>query len=336
MKKDIKSLTAFILTAVLFTSCSFNGNRTETEGTTSFTAKTAATTATSAQTTADTTTQTTAEITSVSESETEAVSDYDDYPDNDYEDYFYPEYMGEYGTAGKLEGKTVIVSIFANDNVTSWDLEDDKDTMDECLFYMNTAADWITENAARYGSDVSFVCDWKENPDLFYTADFDETLVRFDGTMYYTQSNYVELNVDISGLTQKYRCENMIFFFYFNTEQCDARSWTISYSESYPLHIELTNIFVRFGEEYTSQSASYAHEILHSFGAPDFYYAGETIGQEFVDYCGESYSNDIMYTVNSGDEIIVDFTDLDAYYVGIGERPEIADEWSLGKSLYED
>ena len=326
MKRAITACAAFILTAALLTSCTFYDVGAEEERTVSSVS----------ETTADTTTQTTIEITSFDESETEVINDeYDDYSDYEYEDYFCPEYSGEYGTAGKLEGKTVIVSIFANDNVTSWDLEEDRNTMDECLFYLNTAADWITENAARYGSEVSFVCDWKENPDLFYTADFDETLVRFDSTMYNTQSDYVEMNIDRFDLYQKYQCENIIFFFYFNTDNCDVRPWTLSYSESYPLYIEFTNIFVKFNE-YTTQSASYAHEILHSFGAPDFYYAGETVGQEFVDYCGESGSNDIMYTVNMGDEITADFTDLDAYYVGIGERPEIADEWSLGENQFED
>lgn len=249
--------------------------------------------------------------------------------------YYFTDFSSSYGTAGKLEGTTVIVSIFVNDATTSWDFEADSETIEQTLTYLNTATEWVRLNAAKYGSDVSFVCDWKSDPDLMYTADFDESLVRFDSDMYDVQSDYAYTNTDMVGLINRYEADNIIFFYFFNTDySCDVRSWTLSYSESYPLFIEFTNVFVKFGGEFITETASYAHEILHSFGAPDFYYAGDIIPQEFVDYCNEEGLDDIMFKVNAGDYVRISFTDLDAYYVGIGPRPAMADEWSLGNSQF--
>lgn len=92
---------------------------------------------------------------------------------------------------------------------------------------------------------------------------------------------------------------------------------------------------IRFGDVFDAPPATYAHEILHAFGAPDLYYVDTGIPQEFVDYCSQTGCNDIMFTVNAGETIDSDFTPIDAYYVGIGARPAEADEWGLGPSEYD-
>ncbi len=74
--------------------------------------------------------------------------------------------------------------------------------------------------------------------------------------------------------------------------------------------------------------SAYAHELLHAFGVPDLYYTGGLIPQAYVDYCKETGSQDIMYTINGDmDRITGQLTELDAYYLGLTARPAEADRW---------
>ena len=55
-----------------------------------------------------------------------------------------------------------------------------------------------------------------------------------------------------------------------------------------------------------------------------------------MDYCKETDSQDIMYTINGEmDRITGQLTDVDAYYLGLVPRPAEADQWQLGLSEYE-
>lgn len=53
--------------------------------------------------------------------------------------------------------------------------------------------------------------------------------------------------------------------------------------------------------------AAYGHELLHCFGAYD-YYENSCISQTYVDYQLNSNSNDIMYTVNDKNFITNEFS----------------------------
>lgn len=87
-----------------------------------------------------------------------------------------PEYNGALGSAGSLRGTTLLISIFTNDAQTAWDDEADREEMLLTLNRMDTAAQWLTEQAAAYGSDASFLYDWTADPDLRYDASFSELL----------------------------------------------------------------------------------------------------------------------------------------------------------------
>ena len=128
-----------------------------------------------------------------------------------------PEYNGALGSAGSLRGTTLLISIFADDAQTAWDEETDREEMLLSLNRMDTAAQWLTEQAAAYGSDASFLYDWTADPDLRYDASFSELLVREDGGMYEVQADYVRENIDTESLRQKYHADNVIYFFLFNT-----------------------------------------------------------------------------------------------------------------------
>lgn len=248
-------------------------------------------------------------------------------------------YDGSLGSAGKISGKTVIVSVFANDSETRWDPDSDidNDTMDTMHKNLGIAVAWLKEQCQAYGADPEFIYDWKTNPDLYYTADFSVTsMIRSDGGGYGAQCYFIGSNVDSVALKQDYHAENIIYILYFNAKETNTiNSWCLSDISGCP--VEVINIFVRdrMGDSiYLNPPSSFAHELLHCFGAYDLYYANEAIPQAYVDHCREAGSNDIMYTVNLGNKIRSDFTELCAYYVGLTNHCAEVDTWGLGQSTH--
>lgn len=243
------------------------------------------------------------------------------------------------GSAGMLSDKTVVVSIFVNDSTTHWDfdLKADKDMVNTMHRHLGNATKWITKQCKTYDVAAEFVYDWKKNPDLYYTYDFGQNkLVREDGSGYYTQTDYIDANIDTEALLKKYEAENIIYIFYFNTGKDNTiNSWAITHLND--VYTEIINVYARddySGGFYIMPASSFAHEILHCFGAHDLYYASKEIPQAYVDHLEKTRSKDIMYTVGLGGSINQKFTELDAYYVGLVDSCDEVETWGLAKSTY--
>lgn len=243
------------------------------------------------------------------------------------------------GSATTLTEKTVIVSIFANDSTTSWDfgLKADQDMANTMHKHLGNAVKWISKQCKPYGVTVEFVYDWKEHTDLYFTHDFGSTtLVRADGGGYRTQEDYIKDYIDSEALMEQFEAENILYVFYFNTGKSNTvNSWSIS--DQCDEYTEIINVFVRDdcdGGVYIMPASSFAHEILHCFGAVDLYYASAEIPQEYVDHLRKTRSRDIMYTVSLGSSIPQKFSELDAYYVGLTDSCELVETWGLAQSRH--
>lgn len=235
---------------------------------------------------------------------------------------------GSLGSAGTLDGKTVIVSIFADDAGTRWGAEDG-DLKREMLRRLSIACAWLTDQSLRYGKEAAFFFDWTADAELYYETSFAQDLVSYDCD-YYGQTGYLVQSVDSAALMAKYGAEDIIYLFFFNTdEENDVRPWTVSHKRGDPWLVEFSNVFVRFGGTYTPPPATFAHEILHTFGAHDLYYASEQVPQAYVDHCADTGSRDIMYYVNMGDDIAAEMTDLAAYYAGLTDVCPTVEQWGL-------
>ncbi len=134
----------------------------------------------------------------------------------------------------------------------------------------------------------------------------------------------------------RYGADNASFLFYFNTDYTnEVNPWTLSRRNGEQVQREISNFYLRF-DGFDMTAPGIAHELMHHYGARDLYYADEGIPQAYVDYLDEIDSKDIMHSVSaSADSIPNDFTDLDAYYVGIAPRPAVADEWGLAYSEHD-
>lgn len=250
-----------------------------------------------------------------------------------------PTIRTDLGSAGFPDGTTIIVSIFANELSTGWnfDNEADREARAIMLSHMGSAASWLTQQITAYGADPRFIYDWEANPDLCYTYDFgQQMLVRSDGGGYWTQADYIQEHIPTEALKEKYKAQNIIYMFYFNTDENNkVSSWSLGNIQN--LNTEIINIFVRnyFSTGFYYETApSFAHEIMHCFGAYDLYYASATISQAYVDHCRLSDSQDIMYTSSLGAEIPQIFSQLDAYYMGLVDQCDEVEQWGLGKSTF--
>ncbi len=89
--------------------------------------------------------------------------------------------------------------------------------------------------------------------------------------------------------------------------------------------------------ENSTDGETYAHEILHLFGAPDLYEARQGITQEYVDHLEKTDSRDIMFNSYRGDwdSGRVTFSELDAYYTGLTDRCEDVETYGLPKSQHD-
>lgn len=262
------------------------------------------------------------------------ISDSDSGGDSVPENYQSP-YDGAQGSAGSLSGRTLIVSIFTDDAGTSWDwdLSEDNEMIYDTLDNLRISTDYLSEQAANFGASAEFIYDWEMNPDICFKAEFDESLVTEFGDMYDVQKNWIDNNVDTQALRNKYLADNVIYLFFFNTDFSNqVNPWYLGYSCSPDYYVEFCNIYVRFDDIYVTKPTSYAHEMMHCFGAHDLYYANEFIPQNYVDHLGKICSNDIMYTVYDSKDISNEFTELDAYYVGILDECDEVGKWGLALS----
>ena len=250
-----------------------------------------------------------------------------------------PDIRTELGSAGSPEGTTLIVSIFADELNTSWDFETEGDRATKALMlnHMASATSWLTQQIAAYGVESRFIYDWEANPDLCYTYDFEPLLlVRPDGGGYWKQEIYILENIPTEELKEKYQAQNIIYMFYFNTDENNTvNSWSLGNNQD--LETEIINVFVRDNLSegfYYMPASSLAHEIMHCFGARDLYYASDAIPQAYVDHCEATDSKDIMYTTCLGDTIPQIFSQLDAYYLGLVDSCDEVTTWGLGKSAF--
>ncbi len=237
-----------------------------------------------------------------------------------------------HGNRSNIGGRTVIVAIFANDNKYSWNYEykDDIRIMETCLDNVGIAVRYLIRNIKKYGPEPTFVYDWKKNNDLLYYAQFNESLVNNNNDSYKIEKKWICDNIDENAIKEKYNADNIAYCLFFNTDDYNP----------YPSHcwqgdFEIVNIFTKL-DGAQIEASTYAHELLHTFGAPDLYEKSDLITQEYVDHLETIHSDDIMRGAIVDGRILEKFSELDAYYVGLLDECNERIQWGLGLSEYQN
>lgn len=229
------------------------------------------------------------------------------------------------GSAEYLAGKTVLVSIYMDNDKSSSAGWSEKD-MTRTYKYMDTAIDYLKRSAKEYGFDSELVYDVREHPDLKYFTDMDVINDRMDDTKAHDMTDsWIEENVDYLAILEKYGADSVGFLYFMNSS---GTSWCYPYYP-YPDEPEygyLEKAYIYLYDEYNDYEtpATYAHEILHMFGAVDLYTTSKEdgINRKLIKYVERTYPRDIMYTVydeneeNVYDDIPCDIGPLTSYFIG--------------------
>ncbi len=271
--------------------------------------------------------------------------DYQSYYSQDTTDYPFDTSIG---SAKELDGKIAIISIFVNDNTTSWDFENSADQEMEGLIYndLKIATEYLENAVKDYGRDMDMIYDWAEIPELAYTLDVNADYQTIDdsyGDLDYSFWDAISKNVPTEDILNKTGATQAVYMLYFNTPASNTKtSCTRNHYEGMPYPYEMCYMFMNCSGD-KEPPACFAHEILHTFGAVDLYMASEFDGitQEYVDYAESSKLNDIMRICEDPkngaylyDTIKNEITDITAYYTGLTDSSETVDEWGFPRSQH--
>lgn len=72
--------------------------------------------------------------------------------------------VSAHGSAAYIHGRTLVVSIFADDAATHWDETTDAADIDQTQEHLRIATEWLTDAVKPYGVTAEFFYDWKEAP----------------------------------------------------------------------------------------------------------------------------------------------------------------------------
>ena len=215
-----------------------------------------------------------------------------------------PRNAYDQGMAGILEGDILVLSLFVNTPSDKWTVHE----MNETLPKLQTATDYLTKQAGDYKVDVSFNYDWSKDRKLRYRAiaDFETDDKDFTDKLDELIGSLVNGRINYDDILSSYGADGIFMMVYFNAPD---RSYAIAYDgEDIP---QETVIMFNDGD-----AAEYAHEILHVFGAHDFY-DGEEYTDDVVKFIKKKYPDDIMLdTVMKKDEISNSIGPVTAYHIG--------------------
>ena len=262
----------------------------------------------------------------------------------------YP-YDGSRGTARELEGNIAVVSAFVSTPDCQWDFDE--------LFYteafqaywvgLETAVKFIEEKSNEYGHSPHFIYDWNEHPELIYKGDVDTDPMDMMSTMS-AADQYIDSSIYTADILESTGADQVIYMLVYNTP---AYNRTTSYTkivlgmdEEYPY--QMCNMLMNVNDRENTLPSTIAHEMLHTFGAPDLYTTGGIssyfgITQEDIDYLKQNNVNDIMrvdadFDPDKGEadyeSVWQDMTEITAYYLGLTDHSEIVEQWGLEPSQH--
>ncbi len=205
------------------------------------------------------------------------------------------------GSAKYLAGRSIVINIFLDDkdrSTSPWSSED----MGYVREYMAIAIDFIESEAERYGRESELIFD---EEDLYYYAEIDTS--DYSDNEYASNddiNDWIEDNIDVDALIEKYDTDSVAFMLYLNDSgisycmpfvEGDDEAWY--YEKSYMYFYDI------YGSDNREPPATYAHELLHQFGAVDVYdeFIVDGVTMDVVRYIEKNHPMEIMYTTYTED-----------------------------------
>lgn len=231
-----------------------------------------------------------------------------------------------YGSVSLLTEPTVLVSVYLNEaGGDAWDEAAVAATRD----YLRVAADWLEEQTAGYGADLTlYYDDGTGDSGLCHELTVEHTFNGDDeGDDFHLELDELCAGLDTEALQARYGTDRVGFLFFAPSE---GASYTLThYQEDGTYYYHEYCILYRY-DAYSDPGtpegpAVYAHEILHLFGAPDLYEgsADYYVTDELVAYVESVWPDAIMnYTYNPDGSVDLDriqkiLCPLTAYRLGL-------------------
>lgn len=250
----------------------------------------------------------------------------------------------QYGSSGKLEGTIAVVTILADDSTGTWELSEEGDFQVYSRIYsdLNIGCDWITQACAEYGREVSFVWDWVQHEELIYRTSLNMDIGKNPTGAWKHMCEFISNNIDSEGIKRDLGANGIIYMVCVDSPSSNTLpSTTIKWESAVPVEYEMCFMMMQHNGD-VKPPAAFAHEMLHTFGAADLYFAGKRgITQEYVDYVKSEGLNDIMritWNPDNGryvyDSVLNGITDITAYYIGLTDYSETVQTWGFEQSDY--
>ncbi len=251
------------------------------------------------------------------------------------------------GSAKYLDGDSVLVTIYLDDVNSQWLASDEKLIADN----MKIACDYLKEQGKLYGKDVNLIYDTSVDGDLVYRLSYKQafggsTRVKAKGDkadqLVYSVYDFIENSIDTEAIMEKYNVNSIGYMVFIDGEadRCTAYCYHTKYKGQYYPEFCLMNLRWLDGDNVYPDT--YAHEILHIFGAKDLYYTDEYDGtsRAFIDHVYENYPQEIMLgygadAVAYKDSITTEISKITAYFIGWQNYITEVEEHPYIKSKYQ-
>ncbi|WP_455502347.1 hypothetical protein [Gemmiger sp.] len=253
----------------------------------------------------------------------------------------FTEEQKAYGSAALLTDDTVLVNVFLNDAAhgETWDAEGRADAVRRTQM----AVDWITEQAEKYDASVDLIFDRSEDgSDATLTRSYLlQNAVRGGENSTESAAFLDEMDTLCESLAADsrlaaYGAKHIAFLFFLPVS---GTSFTMAHyaDDGENFYYEYSCLYRH--DAYTDgedeSPATYAHEILHLFGAPDLY---EGSSDAYVDdaltaYMEALYPDDIMLSTYEADgtsrfdAITKEISPLTAYCLGLTDTCEALEQF---------
>ena len=229
------------------------------------------------------------------------------------------------GICRNFKGKPAVILLFMDDYESGW-------TADEVEAFTKKsvmpALGFLNREATLWGVELDFCVESYSTPLSGYIMDYlgvyptvSSEAVKKDGLLHAAESLGFRSEWEFYSYFQsQYPTDDIIFVTIYNKE---GRSFATRYvNAGYNYNVEYCTIYAKS----SNPAQTVAHEILHLFGARDFYEEATT--KEMSELAGSVYPDDIMFhTLPKWENHIRDYT---AYAIGwTHEIPDVCylDDW---------
>ncbi|HOD82124.1 MAG: hypothetical protein BWX88_00566 [Planctomycetes bacterium ADurb.Bin126] len=175
------------------------------------------------------------------------------------------------GSAAWLRGKVHLCNLFVYDRHSRWSDEERRSVVQR----MDDAVRFLVGEAARYRVEVAFsqetladaACEQTIPTDMFAPPNWIGDAVRRLG--------YDSVNDLVRSVRQRTGCQEVALLVHVNKR---ATSYNLTFSDGIhgDFHAERAVMFSRYRDGRPTCAGSYAHEILHNFGAGELYFPFDT------------------------------------------------------------